>query len=436
MSIVSVRRFILAALSLLTVNAAVLAADPPAKGDKGLLDEAQRRDQVAQQKVEADFRAALIEMSKLEAANPARAAERLKKMLGVLEEDTVLSPAKREAWKRVLKDRIRVSQAEAERAEKGAVDTAVRDAKKDDRKAIEEQKARDEAKIQQEFKDIRRLQLEGNTDEAQRRAGDLASRHPDNPAAAATRYMTGIAGAKSANEAIKAERNNRYVLAMQEVEKSSMPIIGDIEFPSPAKWKEITKARTKSIATDREKAILKALDTPITVSFEGSTIEAVIDYLQTLSDQTIRLDKQTLEAAGINYDTPINLRKMRNVTLRTVLRKVLGEVGLTYIVEQETIHVLTPGEAKKKMTVRTYYLGDMAGVADVSLGPVFSRVAMANTVRDLVQMIVSSFDEDSWKINNPEAEGTIIFDPRTFTLIVKQTAEVHYMLGGGLGNGR
>ena len=106
------------------------------------------------------------------------------------------------------------------------------------------------------------------------------------------------------------------------------------------------------------------------MSFEGSTIESVIDYLQTLSGQTILLDKQTLEAAGISYDTPINLRKMRNLTLRTVLRKVLGEVGLTYIVEKETIHVLTPAEAKKKMTVRTYYLGDLAGVADVNLGPV------------------------------------------------------------------
>jgi len=430
MSISSGRRLILAAFSFLAVSTAVLAADPPATGGKDLLDEAQRRDQVAQQKVEADFRAALIEMSKLEAANPARAAERLKKMLGVLDDDTVLSPAKREAWKRVLKDRIRVNQAEAERAEKGAADNGVRDAKKDDRKAIEEQKARDEAKVQQEFKDIRRLQLEGNTDEAQRRASDLATRHPDSPAAVASRYMTGIAGAKSANQAIKDERNNRILLVMNDVEKSAMPPIGEIEFPSPAKWKEITKARTKSIATDREKAILKALDTPITVSFEGSTIESVIDYLQTLSDQTIILDKQTLEAVGISYDTPINLRKMRHVTLRTVLRKVLGEVGLTYIVEKETIHVLSPAEAKKKMTVRTYYLGDMASAADVGLGAGFSRLQMYQTVSMLVQTIVDTIEPDSWKVNNEEGLGTIVFDPRGLTLIVKQSAEVHYMLGG------
>jgi len=424
------RHFILAAFSVLALSGLLRAADPPAEGGKDLLDETRRRDQVAQQKVETDFRSALIEMSKLEYANPGRAAERLKKMLGVLDEDTVLRTAKREAWKRVVKDRIRVAEAEVERAAKEANDTAVPGARKDDRRAIDEQKARDEDKLKQEVKDIRRLQLEGNTDDAQRRAADLATRHPDSPAAAASRYMTGIAGARSANEALKAERGNRYLIAMRGVESSAMPPVDDIEFPSPAKWKEITKLRSKTQATDREKAILKALDSPVTVSFEGSTLEAVIDYLQTLSDQTIILDKKTLEDAGINYDTPINIRKMRNVSFRTVLRKVLGEVGLTYIVEKETIHVLRPEDAKKKMTVRTYYLGDLAGAADVTLGPAFSRLVMAQTVRDLIQMVVGTIDEDSWKVNNPEAAGTIFFDPRTLTLIVKQSAEIHYMLGG------
>ena len=223
MSILTARRFLLAAASFLAVGTVVLAADPPATGGKDILDEAQRRDQVAQQKVEADFRAALIEMSKLEAANPARAAERLKKMLGVLEEDTTLSPNKREAWKRILKDRIRVSQAEAARAEKGEADDGARDAKRDDRKTLDEQKAQNEAKAAQEFKEIRKLQLAGNIDEARQRATDLATRHPDSPAAAASRYITGIASTKAGNDAIKAERGNRYLMAMSDVEKSAMP---------------------------------------------------------------------------------------------------------------------------------------------------------------------------------------------------------------------
>jgi hypothetical protein len=208
-----------------------------------------------------------------------------------------------------------------------------------------------------------------------------------------------------------------------------MPAINEIEFPSPAKWREITKMRTKSQATEAEKTILRALDAPISVTFEGSTFEAAIDYLQTLSGVTILVDKKTLEDAGYSYDTPINV-KMRRVSLRTVLRKVLGEVGLTYIVEKETIHVFTPKEARERMTVRTYYLGDLAGLADIQLGPVFGAAQMAQTVSLLIQTITGTVEPDSWQVNNPEAKGTIFFDPRSLSLVVKQSAEIHYMLGG------
>src|SRR5690348_15140826 len=122
-------RLLLAVFSFLAAGAVASAGDPPATGGKDILDEARRRDQVAAQKAEADFRAALVEMNKLENANPARAADRLKQMLGILEEDTVLPAAKREAWTRVLKDRIRVCEAQADHKGKEVVAKAEHDAK-------------------------------------------------------------------------------------------------------------------------------------------------------------------------------------------------------------------------------------------------------------------------------------------------------------------
>jgi hypothetical protein len=418
-------RLLLTALSFLTFGPLLLAGDPPAQGGKDLLDEARRRDQVTQQKAEADFRAALIEMNKLENANPARAAERLKKMLGILEADTVLPAAKRDAWKRVLKDRIRVCEAQADHKEKVDAEKADRNVKQEDRRTIEERKARDEETKKRDFKDAANLMKDGRFDEARK----ITDKYPSGPAGVASRYMGGIAGARQANDAVKRERADRMLYAFMDVEKSDMPVKGDIEFPSPEKWREITKARTKSLATEKEKAILKALESPVTIMFEGSTLESAIDYLQTLSGVTIILDKATLDRAGINYDTPVNVKKMR-VSLRTALRKVLSDFGLTYIVEKETIHVLTNDEAKSKMTVRTYYLGDIAGATDFTFGAAFSRLQMAQNVASLIKTIVETVEPDSWQINNPEAKGTIGFDPVHLTLIVKQSAEVHYMLGG------
>ncbi len=427
---------VLAAFSFFAVGAALSAAEPPAVGGKDILDEARRRDEVAQQKAEADFRAALVEMNKLENANPARAAERLKKMLTVLDEDTVLQPAKREAWKRVLKDRIRIAEAGAERATRQADEKAVSDVKKDDRRMKEEQKARDEEQMKRDLKEVRELQKAGRTDEAASRAADLSRRYPESPAAAAAGQITSRGNALRQYRLVKAEKENGWTLALMDVDRSSvLPKDPDYNFPSPEKWREITKMRTKSRATEREKAILKALESPVSVKFEGSTLESVIDYLQTLTGVTIVLDKSTLEAVGASYDTPISVN-LRKVSLRTALRKVLGEIpggNLSYIVEQETVHVVTSEEAKKKLTVRTYYLGDMAAVSDFQFAPAFSQAAMAKNVGNLIGMIVGTIEPDSWKVNNPEANGTIMFDPRTLTLIVKQSAEVHYMLGGGFG---
>jgi hypothetical protein len=433
MPIASVRRLILAALSVLAFGAVLSAADqPPATGGKDILDEARRRDEVAQQKAEADFRAALIEMSKLEGTDPARAAERLKKMLAVLDEDTVLAPAKREAWKRVVKDRIRVAEVQADRAARGEGDNARTDVKKDERKVREEQKAREDELNKRDADEVKNLMKAGRTEDAQRLAADIARRNPDSPYAVASNQITGRANAVKQYRMVKDARENGWTLSLLDVEKSSvLPKDPDFNFPSPEKWREITKQRTKSVATEKEKAILQALDSPVTVVFEGSTLEATIDYLQTLSGVTIVLDKTTLDGAGLNYDTPINVRKMRNVTFRTALRKVLGEVGLTYIVEKETIHVLRPDEAKNKMTVRTYYLGDMATATNYTFGAAFTGAAMAENVAMLIQTIVGTVEPDSWQVNNPDAKGTIFYNPRNYTLVIKQSAEVHYMLGGG-----
>jgi hypothetical protein len=45
-------------------------------------------------------------------------------------------------------------------------------------------------------------------------------------------------------------------------------------------------------------------------------------------------------------------------------------------------------------------------------------------------MIQTNVEPESWKING--GPGTIVFDPARLMLVVKQTAEIHYMLGGGM----
>jgi hypothetical protein len=115
---------------------------------------------------------------------------------------------------------------------------------------------------------------------------------------------------------------------------------------------------------------------------------------------------------------------------------MLGDLGLTYIVRNEAVQIVTQQQAREVMTVRTYYLGDLAGTMDAPWGPVFGPIAALERVNNLMQMITGSVDPDSWAVNGNGGRGTITFDPRSLSLVIRQSAEVHSMLGGGGGGGR
>ena len=68
---------------------------------------------------------------------------------------------------------------------------------------------------------------------------------------------------------------------------------------------------------------------------------------------------------------------IKRATLRTVLRRILGDVNLAYIVKDEAIQVVTPARARETLSTRTYYVGDLAGTTDIRLGPFLGRLQAA-----------------------------------------------------------
>jgi hypothetical protein len=60
---------------------------------------------------------------------------------------------------------------------------------------------------------------------------------------------------------------------------------------------------------------------------------------------------------------------------------------------------------------------------------VLTQALLIKTGKEIVEMIKGSVDPSSWRENG--GEGTIVFDPRTLSIVVKASAEVHSMLGSG-----
>lgn len=418
---------------------AATSADAPR--DRKVLDDAKRINDVAGQKMEVDVRAALNDSQRLALTDPAKAAERLKKTLAVLEGDTSLSASRKETLVKMMRSCIRTMEAFPDVKPMDEKQLAATIRKVELSKPDEKKQAEDE-KIRQSLNTIVSLQKDGNIAEARRMADDLAKQYPGNSAAAnavsTMRSFDQLASARTA----RTDKEQRTNDALRDIDRAATPPKGDIEFNA-----KVTKANNESpfrnkpssvTLTVREKAIMKALSTPVTVTFKGERFQDVIDYLTTAIGQPILLDKQALSDVNVDYDTPITL-SVKGATVRTLLRKILQDQGLAYIVKDEAIQVTSLAKAQSTMTVRSYYLGDlMIGVGGGPgdpltgiYGPGIGQVQAMQNITAIMDMIQTTVEPQSWQPNG--GLGSLFFHYPSMSLVVRQSAEVHNMIGGGLG---
>lgn len=417
------------ALFATLVFATVAVAQAPREGDKDYLEQVKRLNQIAAQKLEGEVRAAVADATKLSAANPGLAVEQLKKMLAAVEADDKLTPAKREELKRLLNERLRIIQANRPADNKGPVVIGPR--------AAEVQRNAEQDDINRTLSVISSLKKEGKVEDANRMALDLARKYPNNPAARVAGQQAATSGRVGNENATRQDNSNRYAGAMKDVSGSAVPPKGDVDYPKD--WKQRTAKRTTGVKlTEKETAIMKALDAsfPKSEEFKDAKFEDVLKYISDFTNQPLIVDGQALKDAQVGYDSPVNLRIPKGITARTILRKLLGEFGLTYVIREESIQVIAQTKAREIMVTRTYYLGDLLeggfgvnGLAALAL-PGLKQAQIAQTAAQIIEMIQTSVDPESWK--DKGGAGTISFNYATRSLIIRQSAEVHAMLGSGL----
>jgi len=423
------RRGLPAVLGALAVS--LLLTGRAAAGD--ILEEAKARQAVEAQRVEQLVRDAEKEAQRVGRSRPATAADRLRTALAVLDDDTALAPKRREQLKRSLTTLLRDFELEARNRNAGlAPDPGVRLGQADLRRGEDERRQIEADRINRTMGEIRALQRDGRTAEANRLADDLARRFPNNPAIAAGRTTTGRADAVADNRYLNQERNKGFLGVNREVERSAANVVADdIEFPRD--WAERIKKRTNAIRmTEKERQILKALNTPYPAEFSGLPFQDVIKYLEKISGVPIAVDQQALRDANVSYTDSNVTFNVRKASLRAILHRILGDLGLTYIVKDETIQVTSIARAKETLSARTYYVGDLVGLTDLRFGPLLSQLQAAAMVNQIAVMITQTVEPESWAVNGKGGLGTIAFEPVTMSLVVRQTAEVHFMLGVGM----
>jgi hypothetical protein len=386
-------RVVVSFLSVLLASAGVAGAD-----ERDPLKDAKARMEVEAQKLEKEFtteRAAAYKLVRRDDPKLVGALDKIHTLLAAVRADTALKPARRTQLIVTLKwDLDKLKEIAAERRRLSRRDDVIA-------RSTREQIRKDS--------EARR----GETSKAGAREADTI----------ADRRARALADARDYRNK-SADRNTRV---MRGVDDSAVPDGRNISFPKD--WAERMKKRSTGIKmTAKEKEILRGLNSTMDVEFSNAQFSEVIDYLRKKLNIDISVDQRALKEVGVNYDATINL-KMRS-SVRGILKRVLADLNLAYVVKDEAIQITSLARAKEMTTTRTYYLGDLAAVLDLRLNSVTSYLLMLQRANQIVELITKSIEPASWRVNNPDAVGSIVFDPGTLTLIVKQTAEVHFMLNG------
>jgi hypothetical protein len=438
--------------------------------DKGwdLLDQMRRVEKVSSQKLDLEVRTALVEADKLAASDPDKAVARLLTAMAVVEDDKVSPKERRESALKVLKDRLNSIQAKVATTGSRPEDREQKEKAAARQRAEQEKFAQDANDIRARLAGIGKMQETGNFAGAAKEASDLSKQYPTLPAARASDLTADSAEKSVAVNKARTEKNQGLFNGFNDVSKSLILPGGDIEYPKD--WAEKTRRRADTNQlTTKERAIMRALSSNVSISFKNTRLEAALEQLRTQTGQTILLDPEALKEVDATYDSPVSM-DARGVTFRTTLKRILAGVGLTYIIKDEAILVTSLARARETMIVKRYYIGDLlasmgtstlasntglpiqtvppvkpfvtpAGVPGLIYGGAVplpqpgvspsdmlqNQAQTAENAKLIVDMIKNSVDPNSWTTSG--GAGTISFHGPSMSIVIKQTAEMHALLG-------
>jgi hypothetical protein len=366
-------------------------------------------------RLERDIRDVDTQATRVGKDQPARAVSLLELGLARLEVDTVLSCEKRAELKRKLNSSLRAYRGRLnDKAEVGG-------AQDDTRRA-------DEKKVENSLKPVFEVPVRGTSEEGYVGAdGRRLCEKPRDDALGGvdgrplSEGRRGSGGVHSLYEV----REGKFVTP--EGDRGKQEEVNRDDIPIPLDWLEKSKRRTEVKMTAQERAIMRALNTVFSPDLTEAPLSAFIDWMQKKMDVSITVDNEALAEAKVKHSEPVTIQV--KALGRSILKKVLGQLDLTYVIKDNAILITTPGRAREMTAVRTYHLGDLAGVVDVRWGAVLSRQQARQNVLVIANLIQSSFDPKSWA---PEGPGKVLFDPVNMALVIRQSAEVHFMIGAAL----
>jgi hypothetical protein len=207
--------------------------------------------------------------------------------------------------------------------------------------------------------------------------------------------------------------------------------------------KEIMAKRDVQL-NKKETAVMNILSSQISVDFTGFTLRQTLEYLTTKTGLLIVPDGQSLKEANVDLDEQTNFKSNQKMSVRSILRRILADKGLSYTVNENGIDVVTIERARQATVVRTYPINDLVTpiqpqpqvVYDPFTGRLIPNIPGTGLPTQkgiagaqIADLIRTTIDPSYWQPNGP---GSIAFHEATGTLVVRASAEIQFMISSAI----
>lgn len=333
--------------------------------DGELLDKASRQHRVAEGFLRAEVRGAIKKALEGMKTNPERAAAALELLIAKVGASEVAPQVRDEiveSLQAALKTTRRQAQVQAERLLQAQQASAERAALE---RINRELSLRDQ-KVSQLMSRFNTLIDEERYRDAEALAGVAEEMTPGQPGLRGAQLTARMLGYTADTNAVRDMRQKGFVDAAQQVELAHVPSSDEppIVYADPEVWQLLTERRKKYKAVDvtepgpNEQKIMAALDEKTELDFAEQPLTDVLDYLKQRHDIEIQLDSRALADEGLGSDVSIT-RNIKGITLRSALKLLLGELGLTYVIRNEVLFITSKTEAMNMLTTRVYPVADL-----------------------------------------------------------------------------
>ena len=340
------------------------------------------------QKLTKEVNDALGRAKELVASDPAKATELLRQAKLQLEEDVLLAERHRRDLLQLVTTRLQIAVRAAREAQLAADEKSRQTAAKQPRPPVNDKKP-----------------TGGATDTADK-------------------FISGAKANLDAAARVKFLTERGFTNVVREVELSAAQ---KEEQRITDRFVMISELRKQKL-DPREAAIMKALNSTVSVDFDRARFKEVMEYLSEKIGQPIIVDENSLREANLEYDDPINF-KVKKATVRTILRGILNNKGLTYVIKEGTLQVMTQQRARDMMVTKTYAVSDLIR-PDPRWG-IYGRPLMLMNVQSLMNTIQQAVDPSVWQ-QQPSGASITFYEPG-LALIIRAPAEVHYMMPQSFG---